>query len=320
MKRGLFLILLLTAVMLLGGCGAEDEKLITFSDTGIQSDLIGVSIEGTTLTIKQAGTYTITGTCKEGNIIVDAPGGKAIDLILSDLNLTCSTTAPIVIKEGSLVALTLKEKTQNIITDNHVYSETVEQGEQSADDLLATVPSAAITSKCPLLIRANGDGKLVVNGNSYNGIVSSDTLTIESGVINVTAKNHGIRGKDFVLISGGVITVKAGEDGIKSTNTERAALGYINFKGGVVNIQAGDEAVSAPSSVSFSGGTITIKSKNNGIKVGQKNADGTMKGGTINFLAGIVDITSSDDAILAEKQVKQDTALVTVNGKEYTVD
>ena len=122
MKRGLFLILLLTAVMLLGGCGAEEEKLITFSDTGIQSDLIGVSIDGTTLTIKQAGTYTITGSCKEGNIIVDAPGGKAIDLVLKDLNLTCSTTAPIVIKEGSLVALTLKEKTQNIITDNHVYS------------------------------------------------------------------------------------------------------------------------------------------------------------------------------------------------------
>ena len=87
MKRGLFLILLLTAVMLLGGCGAEEEKLITFSDTGIQSDLIGVSIDGTTLTIKQAGTYTITGSCKEGNIIVDAPGGKAIDLVLKDLNL-----------------------------------------------------------------------------------------------------------------------------------------------------------------------------------------------------------------------------------------
>ena len=320
MKRGLFLILLLTAVMLLGGCGAEEEKLITFSDTGIQSDLIGVSIDGTTLTITQAGTYTITGSCKEGNIIVDAPGGKAIDLVLKDLNLTCSTTAPIVIKEGSLVALTLKEKTQNIITDNHVYSETVEQGEQSADDLLAEVPSAAITSKCPLLIRTNGDGKLVINANSYNGIVSSDTLTIESGVINVTAKNHGIRGKDFVLISGGVITVKAGEDGIKSTNTERAGLGYINFKGGVVNIQAGDEAVSAPSSVSFSGGTITIKSKNNGIKVGKKAEDGTMTGGTINFLAGIIDITSSDEAILAEKEVKQDTALVTTNGKEYNPD
>ena len=319
MKRGLFLIVLLAAMLLLGGCGQDDEKLITFSDSGIQSDLIGVNVDGTQLTITQAGTYTITGTCADGNIIVDAPGGKAVDLVLSDLNLTCSRTAPIVVKSGSMVVLTLKEKTQNIITDNHTYSETVDQGEQSADDLLSEIPDAAISSKSPLMIRANGDGKLVVNANSYNGIVSSDTLTIESGVINVTAKNHGIRGKDYVLISGGVITVKAGEDGIKSTNTERPGLGYINFKGGVVNIQAGDEAVIAPRSVNFSGGTITIKSKNIGIKVGTKaGADGTLTGGTVNFMAGIVDITSSDDAILAEKQTKQDSALVTANGKDYS--
>jgi|GEM_PF-2940799 hypothetical protein len=319
MKRGLFLLLLLAAALCLGGCGGTEEKLITFSDTGIQSDLVGVAINGTTLTINQAGTYMVTGTCKEGNIIVDAPEGKAIDLVLNDLNLTCSTTAPITIKSGSMVVLTLKEKTQNILTDNHAYSETVEQGEQTAETLLETIPDAAISSKCPLMIRANGDGKLVVNANSYNGIVSSDTLTIESGVINVTAKNHGIRGKDYVLISGGVVTVKAGEDGIKSTNTERAGLGYINFKGGVINIQAGDEAVFAPRSVNFSGGTITIKSKNKGIKVGSKtNADGSLGGGTINFLAGIIDITSSDDAIIAEKQVLQKEALVTTNGKEYT--
>ena len=101
MKRGLFLILLLCSMLLLGGCGQEEEKLITFSDSEIKSDLIGVSIDGTTLTITQSGTYTITGSCKEGNIIVDAPNGKSIELILNDLNLTCSKTAPIVIKDGS---------------------------------------------------------------------------------------------------------------------------------------------------------------------------------------------------------------------------
>lgn len=318
MKRGLFLILLLCSMLFLGGCGQEEEKLITFSDSEIKSDLIGVSIDGTTLTITQSGTYTITGSCKEGNIIVDAPNGKSIELILNDLNLTCSKTAPIVIKDGSMVVITLKEKTQSILTDDHVYSETVQQGEQSADTLLESVPDAAISSRSPLLIRAGGDGKLVVNANSYNGIVSTDTLTIESGVINVNAKNHGIRGKDYVLISGGVITVKAGEDGIKATNTERAGLGYINFKGGVINIQAGDEAIFAPRSVNFSGGTITVKSKNIGIKVGTKGADDTLKGGTLNFFAGIIDITSSDDPILAEKQTKQSAALVTVNGKELS--
>ena len=316
MKRGLFLLLLLCTALMLGGCGSQEEKLITFSDTGVKSDLIGVSIDGTTLTIKQSGTYTVTGTCAEGNIVIDAPEGKSIELILSNLNLTSSKTAPILVKSGSLIVLTIKEKTQNIITDNHKYTETVEQGDQSAESLLTEIPDAAISSKSPLLIRANGDGKLVVNANSYNGIASSDTLTIEGGVINVSAKNHGLRGKDYVLISGGVITVKAGEDGIKSTNTERAALGYINFKGGVINIQAGDEAIYAPRSVNFSGSTVTVKSKNIGVKVGTKSsADEAWTGGTINFLAGTIDITSSDDAIISEKQTKQDSALITVNGK-----
>lgn len=306
MKRQILLILALCAAVFLAGCGSTDEKKITFSDDKIVSDLIGVSIDGTTLTINVSGTYTLTGSCAEGNIIIDAPDGKPVNLILDDLNLTSSKTSPIVVRSCSMAILTLKEKTQNIITDNHTYTEMIEQGEQKDSSLLDDAPDAAILSKCPLLIRGDGDGKLVVNANSYNGITSSDTLTIEGGVINVTAKNHALRGKDYLVISGGVLTIKAGEDGIKSTNSEKASLGYINIKGGVINVNAGDEAIYAVHSVNFTGGTITIKSKNTGIK----------SEGTVNFDSGIIDITSSDDPILSASQTLKEDALVTVNGKK----
>ena len=306
LKRGLLFLTLLAALLLVG-CGKKEEKKITFSDTDIKSDVIGVAIEGTTLTIRAAGTYVLTGSCKEGNIIVDAPAGKSVTLVLDNLELTSTKTSPIYVKDCPLLAITIAERSQNILTDRHTYTEMLSQdGQQTDASDFEEVPSAAIYSKSPLLIRGEGDGQLVINADCYNGITTNDTLTIDGGVINITAKNNALRGKDFVSIGGGVLTIKAGNDGIKSTNTENAGLGYITIKGGVINIQADDEGLYAPRSVNFDGGTVTIKSKNTGIKTE----------GTVNFDAGIITITSKKDApILANTQVHKDDALVTANGK-----
>ena len=306
LKRGLLFLTLLAALLLVG-CGKGEEKKITFSDTDIKSDVIGVAIEGTTLTIRAAGTYVLTGSCKEGNIIIDAPAGKSVTLVLDNLELTSTKTSPIYVKDCPLLAITIAERSQNILTDRHTYTEMLSQdGQQTDASDFEEVPSAAIYSKSPLLIRGEGDGQLVINADCYNGITTNDTLTIDGGVINITAKNNALRGKDFVSISGGVLTIKAGNDGIKSTNTENAGLGYITIKGGVINIQADDEGIYAPRSVNFDGGTVTIKSKNTGIKTE----------GTVNFDAGIITITSKKDApILANTQVHKDDALVTANGK-----
>jgi len=305
MKRLFLLIAVLSAVLLVG-CGDKEEKIITFSDTEILSDVIGVSIDGTTLTIRSAGTYVLTGSCKEGNIIVDAAAGKSVTLVLDNLDLTCTTTSPIHVKECPLLVISIAAKSQNVITDRHAYSELLSQDTQEQDSsAFEDVPNAAIYSRCPLLIRGEGEGNLVVNAASYNGITSSDTLTIESGVLNITATNNALRGKDFVTVSGGVLTLKAGNDGIKSTNTENAGLGHVTIKGGVINIQADDEGIYAPHSINFTGGTTTLKAKNTGIKTE----------GTVNFDSGIVTINSNkEEPILAESQVHKSEALVTVNG------
>ena len=306
LKRGL-LFLTLLAALLLAGCGKTTEKKITFSDTDIKSDVIGVAIDGTTLTIRAAGTYVLTGSCKEGNIIIDAPAGKSVTLVLDNLELTSTKTAPIYVKDCPLLSISIAARSQNIITDRHTYTEMLSQdGKQTDASDFEEVPSAAIYSKSPLLIRGEGEGQLVINADCYNGITTNDTLTIDGGVINITAKNNALRGKDFVSIGGGILTIKAGNDGIKATNTENAGLGYISIKGGVINVQADDEGIYAPRSVNFTGGTVTIKSKNTGVKTE----------GTVNFDAGIITITSKkDEPILANSQVHKDDALVTANGK-----
>ncbi|MBR5712025.1 MAG: carbohydrate-binding domain-containing protein [Lachnospiraceae bacterium] len=314
MKRRLTLLFVLLAVLALTGCTEQEEKKITFSDTGIRSDVIGVATEGTTLTIKVAGTYILTGSCNEGNIIVDAPGGKPVTLVFDGLKLTSSTVSPIYVKNCPMVILEIREKTQNIIADHRPAPEENED-ENAAESTATTLPVAAIESKSPLLIRGQSEGQLVVDAACRNGITSNDTLTIEGGVVNVTAKNHALRGRDYVLISGGVITLKADNDGIRATNIDRPSLGYVLIKGGVINITADDEGIYAPRSINFEDGTISIKSKNNGIKAGIKDENGLLSGGTVNFNAGIITVTANDNAVIAADQNRRDEALVTLNGK-----
>ncbi len=313
MKRLIVLTVIVFNILILAGCGKQQENRITFSDSGIEANVSGASVSGTTLTITEAGSYTLTGSCAQGNIIIDTVAGKAVYLYLDNFELSCSETSPIQVKQCPLLVISANDGTQNILTDNHTYSELFEQGESAnAESLLNTVPTAAIDSRSPILISGNTDadkaGKLVINANCYNGISCSDTVTVNGGILNIVAKNHAIRGKDFVVVSSGVLTLKAGNDGIKSTNTEDAGLGYINITGGVIYIQASDEAIYAPHSVNFKGGNVTIKSKNTGIKTE----------GVIAFEDGNVDIIASDDPILCESKILKPTAMVTANGSGLT--
>ena len=87
---------------------ATNETTLTFSDTGITETVSGsgYSIDGTNLTISAAGTYRVTGYCSEGSIVV-AKSLTGVNLILDNLTLTSSTTAPIVIKKSTTTTINL---------------------------------------------------------------------------------------------------------------------------------------------------------------------------------------------------------------------
>ena len=78
----------------------EQSAELTFSNSGITETQAGsgYAIDGTTLTITTAGTYRIGGSCSEGAIIV-SKGLSNVTLILDDLTLSSSATAPIVVKK-----------------------------------------------------------------------------------------------------------------------------------------------------------------------------------------------------------------------------
>ena len=302
-KYGMCLLLLACLLLLLSGCGSTSETEITFDGQKITIKGDGARVDGNVVTVTAAGNYRITGSLTDGQIVVDTGDGKAVYLHLDNMELTCTTDSPIVVKNCILLVLWSGDGTQNIITDNHPYA-----AEDSAENAFSDDPDAAVYSKCPLLIKADGSGKLVIHGNAHNGISTSDTLTIESGNLSVDAAYNGIRGKDYVVISDGNVNIRAGNDGIKATNTEDSSLGYINITGGTLNVHADDDGIYAPNSISVSNANITLKSKNIAFKTE----------GALSFTSGVIDITTDDEFFVSGTRAFEANAVITVNGEKYT--
>jgi len=249
----------------------------------------GVSVDGTTATITKAGTYEITGSLEDGQILVDASG--EVTIILNNADITCSTSSPIYVKEAKKVVITLADGSVNSIIDGSSY------------DLAEAVtePDAALYSKADMVI--NGTGSLTVTANYNDGITGKDTLLIESGAITVSAVNHGIKGKDYLMINGGNIIVTSGGDGMKATNDTEASLGYVEINGGTIGITANDEGISAVTSVTITDGLIAIDTSNNGVK----------SDGLIDIQGGTVEIQAGDDGLICNEQNISDAASFTVN-------
>lgn len=308
-KSVFFLILLLTG-MALCACGRRSEdteiKLSGTSATVSGAAAKSVKVENGTVTITRSGTYQISGSAKL-QLIVDVEGGKAVYLNLNGMDLSCDTSSPVWIKNATLVCISLKSGSQNTITDRHLYVPPEEKDSAGNADATDTedIPSAAIYSRAPLLFE--GKGKLTVNAESYNGISTSDTFTMKSGNLTITAEHHGIKGKDYVVISDGNLNIKCEGDGIKSTNTDKPSLGYVTISGGNFYINADDEGIYAPSSISVSAGNLTVKSK--------KTAFLTL--GTLNLKGGYIDILTDNPPLSASRTDLSADVQISVNGHPY---
>lgn len=255
------------------------------------------TVEGSKLTITEPGTFEISGKLNDGQIIVNLEDGGTAYLIFNGVDITCSNSSPIYVKNATKAVITLNKGTENTVTDGSKYELTGED----------TDLEAPIFAKDDLVI--NGEGALTVKGNYENGIVGKDNLTIEGGKINVTAVNNGIKGKDKLVVTGGDITVNAQNDGIKATNDTSEKKGFVQIDGGKLNITAIDDAISAVTKVMINGGEINIDVMNNAIK----SID------TVDIQGGTVTIKTQDDAIVCYTQEGSAEAIVTVNGTKLDV-
>ena len=219
----------------LTGEWSDYSAKITLDDSKVTIEGKGVTNTNNSITIKSAGTYYITGSISDGNILVEVSNKDDVQLVLDNCSIASKTTAPINGIEADKLTITLADNSVNTITDSSSYI--------TFTDTESQEPDGAIFSKADLVI--NGSGKLVVNANYSDGIVSKDYLKIINANIEVNSVDDAIRGKDYVAINNANITIDAKGDGIKSTNSDDTELGYIAIEGGTINIKAEADGIQA---------------------------------------------------------------------------
>jgi len=265
-------------------------------DVGLNGNSITISqpnvatVEGSKITITSAGTYRLSGSLTDGQVIVNTESKETVRLILNNLNIHCSNSAPIYIMKDKKTIIVLQQGTQNTITDGSSYNVNAD-GE----------PNAAIFSKSDLTIYgdATGDGALNVQAHYNDGIASKDGLIVKSGQITINAVDDGIRGKDYLVIRNGLLNINAGGDGLKSDDTEDVSRGYVTIENGVMHITADRDAIDVQTDFLMKNGQITAiaggGSSNNVVEgTSTKGIKATVE---LVIEDGTFDIDSSDDAI-----------------------
>lgn len=222
---------------------SSDCVNIALSDSGMSSGT-GYTVSESCVTITEEGTYVLSGTLSDGQIVVNASKDADVRLVLNNVNITCTTSAPIFVSQADKVIISLPDGTTSTVTDQNP-----SQDEEGKDI------TAVIYSKESLTI--NGSGTLNINANNNDGITSKDTLKITGGTINIKSVDDGLTGKDRVLIRDGIINIECDGDGVKSTNTD-TDTGYFYMEGGTLTINAGNDGVQAETSILIVGGTIDI--------------------------------------------------------------
>lgn len=314
-----FALIFSCATCLAGAASVETgTTYVTLNGNSITMDGTGAAIEGNVITITSAGTYSIRGTLKDGQIRVDTQDADSVKLILNGMDISSSSSAPLYVVNAEKTIITLADGTTNYVTDGNSYI---------ADETGSDEPNAAIFSKDDLTI--NGGGSLAVDANYNDGITSKDDLKINDGTISVNAVNDGVRGRDSVVVKGGTTTITADGDGIQSNNDEDTTKGYVSIEDGTISIIAGADGIQAETSLTISGGTVTVSSGgssansvnpvNNqnpmGIPGMDNNSDtgdsssgkGLKAGIALTITGGSVRVDSADDSI-------HSNGIVTING------
>ncbi|MEV2192289.1 carbohydrate-binding domain-containing protein [Streptomyces phaeochromogenes] len=275
----------------------SDAVAVQLKGDSASVDGDGATAKGATVTITAGGTYRISGTLSDGQIVVNAPD-QDVKLVLDGAKISHSSGAAIDVTEADEAVVILADGSANTLGDADSY----------ADDVEA---NAALHSAADLTV--TGDGKLTVRGNGNDGIASTDGLVIASGTIVVDAVDDGIRGKDYLIVEGGSVTATAGGDGLKADNSEDKDSGYVAVGGGTVKVTAKGDGVDAATDLVATGGTLTVES--GGGSGTQPSDDASAKGlkaGVINVLeGGTVAVNASDDAVHSDGAVHVNGAKVT---------
>ena len=228
----------------------------------------GAVAENGKVTIRKAGTYLLSGTLEEGQLLVDAEEGAEITLVFDGFKISNSTDAPLLFESGSSITLVLKDGSENAVTDLR----------SSAEE-----NKAAIYTKSDLTI--SGNGTLDVTGTAEDAIHSKTNVTVQGGTINLKAGDDAIHADETLTILDGKVTVLESEEGLEGL--------VVDIQGGDITVNASDDGLNASdgsgsdkapgqategAEIRISGGVLTVKASGDGI---DSNGDLIISCGTV---------------------------------------
>ncbi len=246
------------------GYDEESAIAINLSDSASTADSDSVVIDGDTITITEEGTYILSGSLTNGQIVVEAENAK-VQLVLDNADISCETSAAIYVKDAEKVFITTTDGSTNTVCISGEF--------EAIDD---NNIDAAIFSKSDLTL--NGAGSLEVTCPNGHGILSKDDLTITSGEYVVDAGKHALSGKDSVRIAGGIFDLTAGRDGIHGENTDEEEKGFVYIENGSYTITSDGDGIDASYVVEIVDGSFDITA-GGGYENGEVHTDNDMMGG-----------------------------------------
>ena len=197
-----------------------ESAVITLAGDSASCSSDAVEINGSTVTIKDEGTYVVSGNLEDGMLIVDADDADKLQIVLQNASIHSETSAPLYIVEADKVFLTLAEGSVNTLSNGGSF---VAIDDQNID--------GAIYSKQDLTV--NGSGSLTVTSPSGHGIVCKDDFVLTGGSCTIESASHGLDVNDSVRVANAVVTITSGKDGIHVENAEDEALGYVYAESGL---------------------------------------------------------------------------------------
>ncbi len=247
----------------------------TVSGSGAE---VGQASDGSpVITVKKEGTYVVSGSLTDGQILVDVGDEDKVQLVLSGVTMSNDDSACIFVKNADKVFITLSEGTTNTLSDaGKEYTET---------DKDSTV-DGVIYAKDDVTF--NGTGTLKITAGYKHGIVGKDDLKFIEGTYEVTAVKKGITANDSIRVKDGSFTIDAGDDGLHTSNGDEDGKGYIYIGSGTYQIKSGDDGIHAETDLLIKDGTINITESKEGLE-----------GYTVTIDNGDITIVASDDGINA---------------------
>ena len=269
-----------------------DATRFVFSDSGVavtEGDYTGYKVKNTALSVTQAGTYIVSGSCADGTIVVKK-NVTGVTLVLDGLTLTAHATAPITCSKGSGVTIVAAAGSVNHLADDPYNNDDVYTDETTYPD----IENAVVKCKDGSNVTICGTGTINVTAYGKNGVkggadlyeedadgnytdvlLSTASLTIEDVTLNVNIEHSykdpedpssydgdAIKSEKALDILSGNITVSANDDGIKCDYTLN--IGAQGTSGPTINVTKATEGIEG-SVVNVYSGNVYVTATDDGI-------------------------------------------------------